>query len=152
MLEGQRNIDIARKRARLGEIYSGYMVKTLQDCRSATINQDYSPVINGGTYKEKSSVVPIRLMYFLALLKLSLLDESVAFPKFLIVDTPDTAGIDDDALINDIAQIQDLTIEPRPWQIILTTGIGKYPPEIQGQRQTHLGRRTQAPSKEITAL
>ena len=34
---------------------------------------------------------------------------------------------DDEALLNDISQISSFNIENEKWQVLLTTGIGKYP-------------------------
>lgn len=123
-------MEITNKRKTFGQIYNDYMMSTLQGCRSAYINQDYHPVINGGTYTENSAVVPTRLMYYLALLRLSLSDESVVFPRLLIVDTPDTAGIDEDALKANLKQMADIPALGKPFQILLTTGIGVYPKEL----------------------
>lgn len=117
--------------------YDEAMRRTLSNCRSARINQDnYMPIIDEGLYKEASSSVPIRLNYFLSLLKLSLNKEGVLYPKFLMVDTPGTAGIDDKPLKNTISQISNLVGNSSAalmegFQVLLTTGVGKYPEEYK---------------------
>lgn len=110
--------------------YYSLMEKALDDCRSARIsNDDYMPIINSGTYKEASSNVSKRLMYFFTLLHLSLTMKT-KFPKFLLIDTPENIGIDNDNLIKIISLINELGDENfnvNDGQIILTTGQGKYP-------------------------
>lgn len=111
--------------------YYSLMKKALSDCTSARISTDnYMPIINSGSYKEASSNVSKRLMYFYTLLHLSL-TQNIKFPRFLMIDTPENIGIDDKALKNIIALISELgdetnSIEHKA-QIILTTGIKKYP-------------------------
>ena len=95
------------------------------------------PIINDGEYKEASVGVPIRLMYFLTLLKLSLKDEDIPFPRFLLIDTPENLGIDKSNLEKSISKLltgNDLKNRSK-YQIILTTGIKKYPEEFSGFRK-----------------
>jgi hypothetical protein len=134
LLEVQANSDIREKVAQFNETYNDLMINTLKNCRSASIDfDDYMPIIDGGTYKEASASVTIRLMYFLTLLKLSLNNEDVKFPKLLLIDTPETAGVDAENLINALSQISKVTAGAKQddYQIILTTGITKYPSEFE---------------------
>lgn len=112
-------------------VYNDFMTTALKDCRSARIDQEtYMPIINEGNYRERSARVPIRLMYFFTLLKLSVQSESLNFPKFILVDTPEDAGIDDENLIRCIEQINSILEEDDDFQIIMTTGMDKYPDEF----------------------
>lgn len=65
--------------------------------------------------------------------------DNVPFPRFLLIDTPENLGIDEKNLISTLSLIDELFIkedkeqtkeekqlEPN-FQIILTTGIGKFP-------------------------
>lgn len=136
-LEIQSQKEMLNIRTIFSEYYQKYMIDVLKSCRVASINDDYMPVINNGIYHEKSALVPIRLMYFLTLLKLSV-EENVNYPKFLLIDTPQTAGIDDENLIKAISKIDDIfdifncseknKIDDNcSFQIILTTAKDKYP-------------------------
>ena len=55
------------------------------------------------------------------------------FPKFLLIDTPRTAGIDEENLIKALEQIGNIQPEGREekYQIILSTGTGTYPKEFK---------------------
>ncbi|MGE5942758.1 MAG: hypothetical protein ACM31G_00320, partial [Flavobacteriales bacterium] len=110
--------------------YYSLMEKALFDCSSAKIStEDYMPIINSGSYKEASSNVSKRLMYFFTLLHLSL-TKSIKFPKFLLIDTPENIGIDYNDLINALSLINEIGDENHninEAQIILTTGLNKYP-------------------------
>jgi hypothetical protein len=114
--------------------YLSLMSKALFDCNSARISsEDYMPIINGGTYKEASSNVSKRLMYYLTLFHLSLIDK-IKFPKFLLIDTPENIGIDSDNLILAMSLINELGDQDKnvnDGQIILTTGLNKYPIEFK---------------------
>lgn len=124
--------DISAKVTKFSSIYNQFMKETLPNCRSAKIDpEDYTPIINDFEYKEDSSRVQKRLMYYLTLLKMSLMpDQKSAFPHFLLIDTPDTAGIDKDRLIPAIGQISKFLDEKQDFQIILTTGVGIYPQSL----------------------
>lgn len=115
--------------------YNQLMMNALQNCRSAKISlEDYMPIIDNGLYREASSRVPIRLLYYFTLLYLSLKYDQITFPKFLLIDTPETAGIDSDNLIKSINQYDLLLDEDTkkiPHQIILTTGENKYPADYK---------------------
>lgn len=114
--------------------YLSLMTKALFDCHSARISSDdYMPIINGGTYKEASSNVSKRLMYYLTLFHLSLVDK-IKFPKFLLIDTPENMGIDTDNFISAMLLINELGNETHninEGQIILTTGLNKYPTQFK---------------------
>jgi len=69
-------------------------------------------------------------MYYLTLLQVSIDSDNTAFPRFLLIDTPDTAGIDIDRLIPSIGQIGKFLTSKKDFQIILTTGVGTYPKEF----------------------
>ncbi|MCP1312509.1 hypothetical protein, partial [Paenibacillus tyrfis] len=116
---------------RFNEIYNGFMTKTLKEVSSAEINEDYMPVINDGYYREASSDVPKRFLYFLTLLAMSLDTKNrIPFPQFLLVDTPENLGIDKDNLDKCMDRISEL--QSMDYQIILTTGLGKYPKTLSG--------------------
>jgi hypothetical protein len=128
-LDAAMQEDIAEKREQFERIYNSLMTETVKECRRAWIDANYMPVINEGEYREASSIVGKRLLYFLSLLSLSLQSEDVPFPRFLLIDTPETAGIDKESLLRILGKIFEIAKGRRGCQIILTTGIGKYPPE-----------------------
>ncbi|WP_078393438.1 ATP-binding protein [Shouchella patagoniensis] len=120
--------EIKEKVIEFNEIYSSLLMGVQIDIRKAKIDKDnYMPVINEGQYKEASVDVPVRLMYFLTLLKMSIKDDSIPFPRFLLIDTPESLGIDQENLEKAISQFP---IEENKFQVILTTGISKYPDEF----------------------
>jgi hypothetical protein len=92
------------------------------------------PVIDGGIYKNKSTDVPVRLMYYLTILALALKYGNVKHPKLLIIDTPENSGIDIKNLNNDLLLLEKAlelgTAKDKSYQIILTTGLEKYPTEF----------------------
>ena len=104
------------------------MTVTLKGVRTARLDPDtYEPVLNDGEYREASSRVPRRLMYFLSLLSLSL-ETEIPFPRFLLIDTPETAGIDRENLSRAIGMTPTV-LAKGVGQVILTTGPGRYPSE-----------------------
>lgn len=123
--------DIQAKKISFSQKYNELMRKTITDCRSASIGGDYMPVVNGGEYTEASQSVPKRLLYYATMLYMSLTDHDVKFPRFLLIDTPETAGIDDmplkDSLSRVVEVVQQGLKDGNPSQVILTTGLGKYP-------------------------
>ena len=134
-LEIKAQQDINSKVNAFSKKYDELMKKTLPDCRSAKITLDnYLPSINDGLYRETSSLVSIRLMYFITLMHLALSDESVTFPRFLLIDTPETAGIELDHLINCIHQIEELQNYGVDFQVIISTGLNKYPKSLKDNR------------------
>lgn len=133
-LEIEANNDIRNKVDEFNIIYNNFMINTLKSCRSAKLDiDDYMPVINNGEYREASSTVPIRLMYYLTLLKMSIKNDDVKYPHLLLVDTPETAGIDEQNLLNGLLQISKLPeeCEVSAFQVILSTAIDKYPPQYR---------------------
>ena len=118
-------------------IYNELMSKSSYRSVNAEIDEDYMPFIDAGIYKNKSADVPKRLMYYFTILSLSLKLKTVKHPRFLLIDTPETVGIDDDNL-KDNLKLLDLALELSKndendilenYQVILTTGEEKYPPE-----------------------
>ncbi|WP_321285365.1 AAA family ATPase [uncultured Sunxiuqinia sp.] len=116
-------------------IYNELMQKSSCNCNSAQIDEEYMPFIDEGEYKNKSADVPKRMMYYYTILSLSLKLKSVKHPGFLLLDTPETAGIDDDNLKHDL-ELLELALklsknkesdELGKFQILLTTGEEKYP-------------------------
>ena len=78
-------------------------------------------------------------MYFVTLLQMSLDDNDLPFPRFLLVDTPETAGIDLENLSRAISKLSEvLSGASTAAQVILTTGDGKYPEKLQGLRHITL--------------
>lgn len=118
---------------KFNEIYNSLLINLKDDIYKAQIDElNYMPIINEGEYREASVAVSIRLMYFLTLLKMSIKDKEIPFPRFLLIDTPESLGIDQDNLENSISKFSILNDQPDNinYQIILTTGIGKYPKEF----------------------
>ena len=106
-------------------IYNEFMTEVVENCKNARIDEDYMPIINNGTYINASVDVQTKLVYFITLLAMSIQNE-VKFPRLLIIDTPESLGIDKENLINTIKLLSKLS-RTKKYQIILTTGIGKYP-------------------------
>ena len=116
------------KRTEFSKRYTSLLSATVKEVRTASIDDSYMPVINQGEYREASANVPKRLMYYLTLLGMSLDDSEMAFPRFLLVDTPQTAGIDKGPLIACIQMIQTtLSGSKDPGQVILTIGPDRLP-------------------------
>lgn len=112
------------------EIYNHYMVNCLVGCRNAEIESgNYIPSVNGGEYKEASAKVPRRFFYYLTLLKLSLQKE-IPFPRFLLIDTPEAHGIDLDNLNKMLSMVEEIS-DTEKYQILLSTGVNKYPAELE---------------------
>ncbi len=120
-------------------IYNNLMSKSSAKTKSAYIDDEYMPVIDNGVYREKSAMVPIRMMYFFTLLSMSLKYSTIKHPKFLLMDTPEDSGIDDDPLKKNI-ELFDTALElskhneldsTEEYQFILTTGIDKCPEKYE---------------------
>jgi hypothetical protein len=124
--------DIRIKVASFSRFYNDFMTNALPECKSARIDlEDYMPIVDEGVYREASSEVPRRLMYYLTLMQMALSEPDVMFPRFLLIDTPETAGIESDRLVRAIGQIGRLHNERGlEYQIILSTGLKKYPQEF----------------------
>lgn len=118
-------------------IFSSLMKESSCNANSAEIDDDYMPVINSGFYKEKSSIVPIRLMYYFTLFGMGMSYKQVRHPHFLLIDTPEEAGIDTPNLKHNLGLFTmalELAKKGRVdvvenYQVILTTGYDKYPDE-----------------------
>lgn len=138
-LEIQAKRDVASKVHTFSQKYNELMVDTLPDCRSARIRlENYLPLINDGEYKEASSRVSIRLMYYITMMHLALADSEITFPRFLLVDTPETAGIELDNLINCISKFEDLESYHSNYQVIISTGLNKYPESFKKNRVLYM--------------
>jgi len=122
------------------------MTETLAECRTARISPDtYLPVLDEGEYKEHSSSVSTRLMYYHTLLQMSLDDPDVPFPRFLLIDTPETAGIELDKLKICLKKIEEIKEKSKiQFQVILTTGLGKYPEEFKPYRKIYMPTKADA--------
>jgi len=133
---------------KFNQIYGDFLKKADKNVKKAELDENYMPVINNGAYRQASSYVPRRLVYYLTTLKMSIDNENVPFPRFLLIDTPENLGIDEKNLISSLSLIDELLVreeieqvkdpdqseseeqngdEEANFQIILTTGIGKYP-------------------------
>ncbi|CAA6801823.1 MAG: Chromosome segregation protein, partial [uncultured Sulfurovum sp.] len=120
-------------------IYNILMKKSSANTKKAIIDDDYMPLIDGGVYREKSASVPIRMMYFFTLLSMSLKYPKIKHPKFLLMDTPEEAGIDENHLETNI-KLFDTALnlsknyeneKIKDYQFILTTGLEKYPEKYE---------------------
>lgn len=132
-LEGESTTELHNQLEAFNRVYNESMTAVVAECRYACIDsQTYLPLINNGEYREHSAKVPKRFLYYLALLQLSLLSD-IPFPRLLLVDTPETAGIDFERLIKMLRQIELLeNPNARHFQILFSTGVNKYPPEFEG--------------------
>jgi hypothetical protein len=137
------------QRILFNNIYSELLKKADSNVRKAELDDAYMPIINDGAYRQASSYVPRRFLYYLTLIKMAIDVENVPFPKFLLIDTPENLGIDENNLIKSMSLIDNLfkedeikqvkaidqeSVEEKKeneiksdFQIVLTTGIGKYP-------------------------
>ncbi len=118
-------------------IYNELMKKSSAKVKTAEIDEDYMPIIDGGIYREKSARVPIRMMYFYTLISMALKYNTIKHPKFLLMDTPEDSGIDEDNIEENIA-LFDMAIELAQknnnqynYQFILTTGLEKCPKKYE---------------------
>ena len=117
-------------------IYNILMQNSSAKTNKAIIDDDYMPLIDDGVYREASASVPIRMMYFFTLLSMSLKHHNIKYPKFLLMDTPENSGIDDNHLKQNILLFDkalelsnNKTKADKEYQFILTTGLEKYPDE-----------------------
>ncbi|GGG88299.1 hypothetical protein GCM10007415_22890 [Parapedobacter pyrenivorans] len=123
--------------AQFNQIYSELLSKSSYQSHEAYIDEDYMPFIDNREYKANSSDVPKRLMYYFTMLALSLKLNSVKHPRFLLIDTPEDSGIDTDHLNQNLALLNNAVAfgkQPdgsiKEYQVILTTGYGKFPTEF----------------------
>jgi hypothetical protein len=128
-MEGQLKSLVSKTIKTFNETYNRLMLESVDDIYKAEINEnDYMPIINEGEYKQASTNVPKRFMYFLTLLKMSVSNSTIPFPRFLLVDTPENLGIDHENLEKVLSKI--IEDDRNNFQVILTTGIKKYPKEF----------------------
>ena len=120
------------------KIFNELMKLSTCDCKIAEIDEDYMPVIDKGEYKEKSAKVPIRLMYYFSFFCMGLKYKNIKHPRFLMIDTPEAEGIDKDNLKTNLLLLEkaiefakDSKDENLNYQVIITTGYGKYPEEFE---------------------
>ena len=129
--EGKFNLDKESTVKGFKEIFSNLMDDSALKYSTVSIDENYLPLVDGGIYREKSSAVTVRLMYYYSMLMYSLQNSSVKFPKFLVIDTPEDSGIDREKLIQNLACLQDaisgLNLDALNFQLILTTGEDRYP-------------------------
>ena len=130
-LDAESKTELETQLTAFNKIYNDFMTSAVADCRSASIDPEtYLPLIDGGKYREHSAMVPKRFLYYLSLLQLSLISD-IPYPRLLLIDTPETAGIDLDGLVKVIRKIAELeNPNDKPFQILFSTGQDKYPPEF----------------------
>lgn len=133
-LESAAELDIKDRVETFSAKYNDLMRDTIKDCRSAYLDSDYMPILNGGEYKEASANVPKRLLYYGTMLYMSLAASDVAFPRFLLIDTPETAGIDTEVLKTAVRHLTEVIENSAVrCQVIMTTGYDRYPEELESQ-------------------
>jgi len=120
-------------------VYNQLMINSSAKCEKAEIDEDYMPILNDGYYLNKSADVPKRLMYYFTILSLSLKLKNVKHPRFLLIDTPESVGIDEGNLKIDLSELDyaislskldENSLIPS-YQVILTTGVDKYPSKYE---------------------
>jgi hypothetical protein len=113
------------------KIFKDLVNKSALSGAVVSIESDYMPIINGGTYTAKSAYVTIRLMYYYSMLLYGLIHGGIKFPMFLLIDTPEDSGIDLGHLIKNIklieSTISSYTNDSSKYQVIITSGEDKYP-------------------------
>ncbi len=128
-LHADANLEMDKRIKEFNKTYNSLMKECVSDCRRAYLDSFYMPVINDGEYREASAGVPRRLMFFLTLLHLSLTIPNISFPRLLLIDTPETSGIDRENLLKSLECISKVVPEKttESYQLILLTGLNKYP-------------------------
>lgn len=152
ILEIEAEQDINEKIQKFNEYYNELMTKTLKDCKTARIDfENYMPIINNGEYREASSSVPVRLNYFLTFLKLSLFEKGINYPKFILIDTPKTAGIDEKNFNKILGKLEEILLESKDvdFQILFSTGLNEYP---NGFNNYVFEKLTDEPSNRLLKL
>ena len=122
-LEAEADKALLATKREFGTWYSSIIVKTSANVRDARLSDTLLPVLNSREYLEASAMVSFRLLYYAAMLYLSVNRTDILFPRFVLVDTPQTAGIDPDNLMrlydNWFSALDGVPKEA--WQVILTT-------------------------------
>lgn len=126
-LEASAEKELLSVRTSFNQVYTDLMKRSLADVKVATLNDNYEPVINYGEYREASSKVSRRLLYYLSLYKLSLDDVEIPLPRFLLIDTPKTHGIDSENYSVVLEKVVEVAESKEFGQIILTTGTEDCP-------------------------
>lgn len=151
-LDAAARVELSSRLGEFNSIYTSLMTAVLVDCRTAKIDPEtYLPVINNGEYREASADVPKRFLYYLALLRMSL-NEDIPFPRILLVDTPETAGIDLHNLVLMLRQIDVATKDHAEFQILLSTGEGKFPQEYADRVAVRLRKDSRLLHERSTQL
>lgn len=136
-LEGKSERELLQVRRQFNSTYQELMMESIQGVTSARIDDEYEPSINDGTYREMSIIVGKRLFYYLTLFKMATSDEAIPFPRFLLIDTPKTAGLDSTTLKRFLLKLKDIGETKDEsgkflGQIILTTGDEDCPEGLVG--------------------
>lgn len=111
--------------------YEKMMTKVVDSCRSVRLTTSYMPVINNGESMPASFDVQKRFLYYVSLFCLRNKQHDLAFPGFMLFDTPENLGIDLlslNALITELNH--SMSTENTKAQVILTTGEKKYPLDL----------------------
>lgn len=122
-LEEEKQRKIENNLIEFEEIYEKYLRSYYKEdiINKISLDRNYMPII--GMYKEQSFNVPKRLFYYLSLLKLSI-DKHINFPRFLIIDTLKSEGIDLENLKKITSYFNEFNnVE---CQIILTSGYEEH--------------------------
>ncbi|MCP1359068.1 hypothetical protein [Aneurinibacillus migulanus] len=117
--------------ANFEQIYTQLLKEADSGVITAELDENYMPLVNGGVYRQASANVAKRFIYYLTLLKMSIEQKGIPFPRFLLVDTPENLGIDKENLDKCLSQVLNIKEQTKGYQIILTTGIKKYPEEFK---------------------
>jgi hypothetical protein len=149
-LYADANLEMDERIRDFNKIYNDLMKECVTDCRRAYLDTDYMPVINDGEYREASAAVPRRLFYFFTLLYLSIKNSSISYPRFLLIDTPETSGIDTDNLIKSLSCFTKIIPKEPPYdcQVILLTGNKKFPKAYSGKLKQTLKKEARLLKKK----
>lgn len=139
--ELQARHDILSKVQSFNKIYNSLMIKADSECYGASINEIFTPVINGGIHRARSALVAKRLMYYLTLLLMTK-EHDVNHFHFMLVDTPKKEGIDSDKFLGVLSMLDvGKTEKLKDFQIILTTGEDAVPDNLKVYAVLHLGKK-----------
>ncbi|MFU2014799.1 hypothetical protein ACM6Q7_06935 [Peribacillus butanolivorans] len=133
ILENTLNIKMQKTLNEFSTIYFNMIKKVDSTINSVDIDDNYLPIINGGIYMQASSHVVRRMVFYITMLYLTIKNNDVSFPYFILMDTPENLGIDEEnlvkclELIDELFELDEDLGKEIDFQIILTTGLGKYP-------------------------